>query len=74
MRIRIHPRSVPIALFVLCTLNSAAWPVVYIDSDAPGPTHDGTSWLTAYTDLQSALDATAAGEIWVAAGTYFPSV
>ena len=47
---------------------------VYVKKDAPGPTHDGTTWATAYTDLQAAMDAATAGtEIWIAAGTYLPT-
>eukprot|EP00484_Ammonia_sp_Unknown_P013894 CAMPEP_0197072120 /NCGR_PEP_ID=MMETSP1384-20130603/209934_1 /TAXON_ID=29189 /ORGANISM="Ammonia sp." /LENGTH=1656 /DNA_ID=CAMNT_0042510935 /DNA_START=66 /DNA_END=5037 /DNA_ORIENTATION=- len=40
-------------------------------------TSDGTSWATAYVDLQDCIDSLATslggGEIWVAAGTYVPS-
>jgi hypothetical protein len=47
--------------------------VLYVDRDAPGPTHDGLSWATAFTEVQTALDAAGAGdEIWVAAGVYYP--
>lgn len=50
---------------------------IYVDQDAPGPTHDGWSWETAYLTLQEALDWTNADhgfpyEIWVAEGVYYP--
>ncbi len=48
--------------------------VIYVDVDAPGPTHNGASWATAYLDLQVALAAAGSGsEIWVAEGIYRPS-
>ena len=48
--------------------------VLYVDVGAPGPTHNGDSWATAYTTLQGALDeATSSDEIWVAEGVYTPT-
>ena len=47
--------------------------VIYVDGDAPGPTYDGASWTTAYTNVQDALlDAEHGDEIWVAQGVYYP--
>ena len=50
----------------------------YVDVDAPGPTHDGTTWANAFVYLQDALDeantspGTTDYEIWVAEGVYYP--
>ncbi len=49
--------------------------VRYVDRDATGPVHDGTSWCTGFLNLQDALAATApdSGDtIRVANGTYKP--
>jgi len=35
--------------------------VVYVDVNAPGPAHNGRSWLHAYTDLQQALTTAGGG-------------
>lgn len=51
--------------------------VLVVDANASQPS-DGLTWPTAFSDLQDALDATATqpkkDEIWVAAGTYYPSL
>ncbi|MCF8365495.1 MAG: S8 family serine peptidase, partial [Bacteroidales bacterium] len=49
-------------------------PILLVDADATG-LNRGTSWTDAFTDLQSALNSTCPNitEIWVAAGTYYPT-
>ena len=48
---------------------AATW---YVDKSASG-SGDGSSWMNAFADLQSALAAATTGdEVWVAAGTYRP--
>ena len=60
-------------LNVSCAMSLAALvpaQIVYVDHAAAGA-NNGTSWTNAYNDPQAALAATAAGQIWVAAGTYY---
>jgi len=47
---------------------------VYVDVNSSGPVRDGTSWGSAFTDLQLGLGAAASGdEIHVADGVYKPT-
>lgn len=52
--------------------TNAAGPLCYVHASASG-SNNGTSWADAYTDLQNALLNTNCTEIWVAAGTYYPT-
>lgn len=59
----------------LTTFNYAQ-NIIYVDIDNTNSVKDGSSWATAYTDIQEALiaslNAVGADEIWIAEGTYTP--
>jgi hypothetical protein len=64
-------------LLPLMGSTALAQPVIYVDTNATGPVHDGTSWCRAHLYLQDALaEAEASGgavtEIRVADGVYKP--
>ncbi|MBI4578361.1 MAG: hypothetical protein HY718_01570, partial [Planctomycetes bacterium] len=64
-----------IAWTLAATSQAAAGAIVFVDDDAAGG--DGSSWAEAYSNLDDALTAMASGnadEVWVAAGTYKPSL
>ena len=62
------------SIAVLTTATDAAnRTILHVDKTATSPTHDGSTWCTAFTDLQDAIDIA----IWditirVAGGTYTP--
>lgn len=63
-----------VILLILFSLQSKAT-VVYVDISHIGGTQSGTSWATAYSNPQEAIDTAAAGDsVWIAKGTYQPIV
>ena len=61
------------AAFTLLGTGSVHASVWYVDIGNISGTEDGTSWATAFTTIQLAIDAAEAdqgGEVWVAEGTY----
>ena len=62
---------------LLRPMPAVGGPIAYVD-DSAAPDGDGISWVTAFDDLQDALDAVGGivviTEIWVATGSYRPSV
>ncbi len=60
-----------VATLLLGTTASAA--VWYVDKDNTSSVEDGTSWATAFSTIQPAIDAAfddGGGEVWVAEGVY----
>lgn len=63
-----------IAVFLLTAFISAnAQNIRYVKEAATG-TGDGSTWENASGDLQAMIDYAGVNEVWVAAGTYLPTV
>jgi len=59
---------------LVCSWNPG---IIYVGANAKSGRNTGVQWKDAYLDLQDALDRASNGcgsEIWVAEGTYIPSV
>lgn len=68
-----QPMMLIVVLFAAVTLAGDAR-IIHVDTDATDPTHDGSSWCTAYTELHEALATAQSGdEVRVAEGTYKPA-
>ncbi|MEZ4933101.1 MAG: hypothetical protein R2788_13395, partial [Saprospiraceae bacterium] len=61
-----------ITLFCLLFSGFANAQIHYVNQNSTGA-NNGSSWQDAWTNLQTALQNTSSGEIWVAEGTYKPT-
>jgi hypothetical protein len=60
----------PFFLFSGIAFGQTIW---FVDASNSG-TQNGTSWATAFVNLQDAIDSSSVGDtIWVAKGTYYPT-
>ncbi len=61
------------AVIICLTPLTSQASIIYVDVSASESLHDGTSWCSAFMDLQDALSvAVATDEIFIANGTYYP--
>jgi len=58
------------SLFFLTTITINAQ-TVFVNLNSQG-NNDGTSWTDAYTSLDTAINNTVSGQLWVAEGVYYP--
>eukprot|EP01084_Bolivina_argentea_P085207 153993_1 len=48
--------------------------IIYVDASNPSQLQDGTSWITSFNSLQTALSvATNGDQIWIGQGYYYPT-
>lgn len=60
--------SIMCAVAFVCGTSHA---IVYVDREAIGPMHDGTSWSAAFNSISDGLKAAKSGDsVWVKFGTY----
>ena len=60
--------------YVVSQVSSEITHIIYVNQNATGSTHDGSSWADAFLTVQAALNAAAAtpgeDQIWVTQGNY----
>ncbi|WP_298777478.1 choice-of-anchor Q domain-containing protein [uncultured Polaribacter sp.] len=57
------------------TTSNPPFNVIYVDKNATSGSNDGSTWINAYTNLQTALNNTdSSKQIWVSSGNYKPSL
>lgn len=64
-------KRIILLLFVLGNMKVFSQTIYYV-KPAGSDANSGTSWTKAFRTVQKALATIASGEIWVAAGTYYP--
>ncbi|MCX6209797.1 MAG: hypothetical protein NTZ59_09970 [Bacteroidetes bacterium] len=70
-----HINSIVITVLLFITFNVQAQTTYYVDVAKADNIGAGTTWSSAKKDLQNAIDAATSGDqIWVKAGTYYPTV
>ena len=74
MKLLFRRITVNVLLFLI-SAGTAPAAVVYIDARNTDGPWDGMGWSTAFRSLQAGIDRAAQSdaEVWVTAGTYFPS-
>lgn len=53
--------------------NTVTQPTVYVNKNATG-LNNGTTWANAFVTVQDGINACGATQVWVAAGTYYPTL
>jgi len=75
-RAKLKEMSLICLLAGMCTFHASAQNIIYVNAANTSGSQDGTSWATAFSNLQqglrAALNAVGPDEVWVAAGTYTP--
>ncbi len=72
--IKIFTKTIIVCLLCFFALTASAQNVIYVDGSRTTGSNNGTSWMNAYTNLQTAIDAANGSKpIWVAKGVYNPN-
>lgn len=64
-----------VLVLMFAAVGNANATTIYVNQAAPGPTHDGTTWDTAFITVKAGTDVAVSGdEVWVAKGTYIERI